>query len=74
MTSKAQSHLDIGLKGGLNFTFFNVNETNFGFNQDTETGYYGGVFLDLEIDESLSIQPEILYIGLNDFKFLNAPI
>ncbi|MGC1206299.1 MAG: outer membrane beta-barrel protein [Flavobacteriaceae bacterium] len=74
MTSKAQSHLDIGVKGGLNFTFFNVNENNFGFNQDTETGYYGGVFFDFEIDGSLSIQPEILYIGLNDFKFLNAPI
>lgn len=74
ITSKAQSHLDIGVKGGLNFTFFNIDETNFGFNQDTEIGYYGGVFFDFEINESLSIQPEILYIGLNDFKFINAPI
>ncbi len=74
LCSYGQSNNSFGIKGGLNFTFFKVNESNFGFNPDTEMGYYGGVFVDFEVDEILSIQPEILYIGLNDFQFLNAPI
>ena len=65
---------DFGVKGGLNFTFFKVDEGNFGTNPDTEVGYYGGVFLDFEIDNDLHIQPELLYKGVGDFKFLNAPI
>ncbi|MFK7781091.1 outer membrane beta-barrel protein [Psychroserpens sp.] len=72
--SYAQSEVDFGIKGGLNFTFFQVEESNFGSNTETETGFYGGVFVDFTIDESLSLQPELLYIGLNDFKFINAPI
>ncbi|GAA4975202.1 outer membrane beta-barrel protein [Algibacter aquimarinus] len=71
---EAQSNSNIGIKGGVNFTFFNVDESNFGFNQDNATGFYGGVFLDIEVDKAFSIQPEVLYIGLNDFQFLNAPI
>ena len=74
LSSEGQSNSNFGIKGGLNFTFFKVSESNFGFNQDAEIGYYGGFFIDFEIDEVLSIQPEILYIGLNDFQFLNAPI
>jgi hypothetical protein len=74
LTSKAQSNTDFGVKGGLNFTFFKINESGFGFDQDTAVGYYGGVFVDFEIDQSLSIQPEVLFIGLNDFHFINAPI
>lgn len=72
--SFAQSQADFGLKGGINLTFFNVEEGNFGTNTETETGVYGGVFVDFYIDEALSIQPEVLYIRLNDFKFVNAPI
>lgn len=70
----SQNKADFGIKGGLNLTFFNVKEGNFGINTQTETGYYSGLFCDIHIDDALSIQPEILYIGLNDFKFLNAPI
>ena len=70
----SQTNVDFGLKGGLNLTFFNVQESNFGVNTETEVGYFAGVFLDFEIDEYFSIQPEVLYIGLSDFKFINAPI
>lgn len=70
----AQSSAEFGIKGGLNLTFFNVNEANFGPNTETEVGYYGGIFVDFEIDEDFGIQPELLYIGLGDFEFLNAPI
>jgi len=72
--SSAQSDAQFGIKGGLNLTFFQVEESDFGTTTETETGVYGGVFMDFYIDESLSIQPEILYIRLNDFKFINAPI
>ena len=65
---------DFGIKAGLNFTFFKVDEGDFGTNPDTEIGSYGGVFLDFEIDNGFHIQPELLYTGVGDFKFLNAPI
>ena len=70
----AQSDVDFGIKGGLNLTFFNVKEADLGSFTNVETSYYGGLFFDFGIDESFSIQNELLYIGLNDFKFINAPI
>nr|WP_321228104.1 hypothetical protein [uncultured Psychroserpens sp.] len=70
----AQSNVDFGIKGGLNLTFFKVPEAQFGNTIQTETGFYGGVSAAFEIDKSVSLQPELLYIQLSDFKFLNAPI
>ena len=70
----AQSNADFGIKGGLNLTFFKVKEAQFGNNIETETGFYGGFFADFEIDDTVSLQPELLYIKLIDFKFINAPI
>ena len=74
LSSYGQSNSSFGIKGGLNLTFFKVSESTFGFDQDLAVGYYGGLFVDFEIDGMLSIQPEFLYIGLNDFQFINAPI
>jgi len=70
----AQSNIDLGIKGGLNLTFFNVKEADFGTFTKVETSYYGGLFFDFGLDEDFSIQTELLYIGLNDFKFINTPI
>ncbi len=70
----AQRESEFGVKGGLNLTFFQVNEANFGPNTETEVGFYGGVFMDFQIDDEFSIQPEVLYIGLGEFEFINAPI
>lgn len=72
--AEAQNNLDFGIKGGLNLTFFNVKEADFGSNSEVETSYYGGLFFEFGLDEDFSIQPEVLYIGLNDFKFINVPI
>ncbi|MGC6430562.1 MAG: hypothetical protein ACON5F_05935 [Jejuia sp.] len=69
-----QSSSSFGIKGGANFTFFKVAEASFGTNPETATGFYFGGFMDFEVDESFSIQPEVLYIVLNDFNFVNAPI
>jgi len=71
---KTYSQDDFGIKGGLNFTFFKVIEGSFGTDPETELGFYGGIFADFHINETVHIQPEILYIGIGDFKFLNAPI
>jgi len=73
-SSISQNSLKVGLKGGLNLTFFTYNQQQFGISQDIETGYYGGVFIDFNIDDKFHIQPELLYIGLGDFNFLNAPL
>lgn len=73
-TISAQTATIIGVKGGLNLTFVNVNEANFGENTETEVGFYGGVYFDLNFGENFHLQPEVLYVSLNDFKFLNAPI
>lgn len=63
-----------GIKGGVNKTFFTVNQQSLGSYSTSETGFYGGLFLDVPIDPALSIQPEVLYISVGDFNFLNVPI
>ena len=63
-----------GVKGGLNVTFFNVDENGLGTFATSEIGFYGGVFAEFPIDGFLAIQPEILYISVGDFNFLNVPI
>jgi len=63
-----------GIKGGPSLTFFNQSDGVFGENPDVEVGYFGGVFLDIFIDNGFHIQPELLYKGIGDFEFLNAPI
>ena len=72
--SYSQAQTDFGVKGGVNITFFKVDEINFGEYPDTEIGFYGGFFADFEIDANLHVQPELLYIGISDFQFLNAPV
>ncbi|MCT4628612.1 porin family protein [Winogradskyella sp.] len=65
---------EFGVKGGLNITFFKATEDNFGTNPSEEIGYYGGVFVDIEFKDKLHLQPELLFIRIRDFQFLNAPI
>jgi len=65
---------DFGIKGGLNFTFFKTDRGDFGQEVESETGAYAGLFVDFGIDDFLSIQPEMLYIGIGEFRFINAPI
>lgn len=63
-----------GIKGGLNMTFFSVNQQSLGAYATSETGFYGGVSVEFPMDHFLSIQPEVLYISVGDFSFLNVPI
>lgn len=65
---------EFGVKGGINLTFFNEDQQQFGEDPEAEVGYFGGVFLDIPINERFHIQPEVLYKGVGDFQFINAPI
>lgn len=67
-------NIKVGVKGGLNKTFFNVDMQEFGSYSTNETGFYAGLFMEFPIDDYLSIQPEVLYISVGDFDFLNVPI
>ncbi len=73
-TLNAQNSTEFGVKGGLNFTFFKVDERQFGENAEAEIGYFGGVFVDFKLEDRFHLQPELLYIAVGDFRFLNAPI
>ena len=74
VSSKAPKSVDFGLMGGLNLSFFNVTEGQFGTYQDVQVNFYGGVFVDFNIVNHFHFQPELLYIGLGDFRFLNVPL
>ena len=68
------SQTDFGIKGGISLTFFNQDDGVFGNNPDTAVEYFGGIFLDVFIDNGFHIQPELLYKGLGDFEFMNLPL
>ena len=60
----AEAQTDFGIKAGTSLTFFNENNGVFGQNPETEIGYFGGVFLDIFIDNGFHIQPELVYKGI----------
>lgn len=58
MTSQAQSPIDIGVRGGLTqATFYGDDVTS----NDFRPGFTGGAFLNYQVNEAFSIQPEVLY-------------
>ncbi|MDX1463370.1 MAG: hypothetical protein R3359_09950, partial [Marinirhabdus sp.] len=63
-----------GIKGGANFTFFNTDEQQFGEDPTIEVGYFGGVYIDLMRSENFHYQLDVLYVGIGEFQFINAPI
>ena len=65
---------DVGIRGGVNLTFFNENQEQFGEDPNAEVGFFGGFFVDVTVSEYFHIQPEVLYTGVGEFKFINAPI
>ncbi len=74
MSFKAKAQTEFGIIGGINITFFNISEGGFGPNAETEIGYYEGGFIDFKIDSGFHFQPELLYIGIQEYNFLNAPL
>ncbi|MDC8004048.1 hypothetical protein POV27_08285 [Aureisphaera galaxeae] len=74
ISSSLYGQAKVGVRGGVNLTFFNENQEQFGLNADAEVGYFGGIFVDVTISEQFHIQPEALYAGVGEFEFINAPI
>ena len=74
VTTYSVAQTEFGVKGGINLTFFNEDQAQFGENPESEIGYFGGVFVDFPITESFHIQPEMLYKGVGELQFINAPI
>ena len=70
----AIAQTEFGIRVGANFTFYNENQGQFGENPEIETGYFGGFFVNVKMNDYLNIQPELLYKGVGDFHFINAPI
>ena len=68
------SQTQFGLKGGLNFTFFNENQSQFGEQAQVDVGYFGGVYLNVPISEKVHFQPEALYNRIGEFNLINAPL
>jgi len=58
MTSQAQSPIDIGVRGGLTQAAFYGDDVS---SNDFRPGFTGGVFLNYQVNEAFSIQPEVLY-------------
>lgn len=58
LTSQAQSPVDIGVRGGVTQATFYGDDV---FSNDFRPGFTGGVFLNYQVNEAFSIQPEVLY-------------
>ena len=72
--SSIMGQTKFGIKGGVNFTFFDENQSQFGDRPQVDLGYFGGLFLNIPISEKVNFQPELLYTGIGDFEIVNAPI
>ena len=58
MTSQAQSPIDIGVRGGLTQATFYGDDVS---SNDFRPGFTGGAFLNYQVNEAFSVQPEVLY-------------
>ena len=57
-TSQAQSAVDLGVRGGLTQATFYGDDVA---SNDFRPGFTGGVFLNYQVNDAFSIQPEVLY-------------
>jgi hypothetical protein len=58
MTSQAQSPIDLGVRGGVTQATFYGDDVA---SNDFRPGFTGGVFLNYQVNDAFSVQPEVLY-------------
>ncbi len=58
MTSQAQSPIDLGVRGGVTQATFYGDDVA---SNDFRPGFTGGVFLNYQVNDVFSVQPEVLY-------------
>lgn len=58
MSSQAQSSIDLGVRGGVTQATFYGDDVA---SNDFRPGFTGGVFLNYQVNDAFSVQPEVLY-------------
>ncbi len=58
MSSQAQSPIDLGVRGGVTQATFYGDDVA---SNDFRPGFTGGVFLNYQVNDAFSVQPEVLY-------------
>lgn len=61
ITFSAEAQLKIGLKGGANFSYITEKGSGKIFDWDALTSYYGGAFVEYELNDRLSVRGEAIY-------------
>lgn len=55
---KSQEKIQLGIKGGINFTNITSNDL---YNKEYKTGFHVGALVEIPLGNKFSLQPEILY-------------
>ncbi|AWX45640.1 hypothetical protein HME9304_02667 [Flagellimonas maritima] len=66
-------NVDFGLTGGFANIAERIKEGNTTIS-NSESGIYVGAFADFEVNSGFSIQPELLYVTVEEFQSLVVPI
>lgn len=78
-TLTAYSQIGVGIKAGANFSNIDIEDIS----TDSKTGFHFGAFVNVHLNETWAIQPELLYstIGAEvdgtddiDFDYLQIPL
>lgn len=62
-----------GLKAGADFASLHGKFDGNSYSE-SETGFYAGVFADIGISDKFHVQPELLYVSVNDLNQIQVPI
>ncbi|WP_242134808.1 porin family protein [Aestuariivivens marinum] len=65
--------VNFGLKGGVDFASVRLEME--GENISTsDTGFYIGMLMEVELSETFAFQPELLYVSVEDLDFIAVPL
>lgn len=59
-----------GLKAGVDFATIKVSS----FGSASETGFFVGTYTTIKVADKVKLQPELLYVNIDDYDFLSLPL
>ncbi|MFC3335819.1 outer membrane beta-barrel protein [Flavobacterium palustre] len=62
-----------GLKAGVDFANAHGKLDGSSYN-NAETGFYAGGFVDITVSDKFHVQPELLYVSVNDLDQIQIPV
>lgn len=62
-----------GLKAGADFASLHGKDGGNSYSE-SETGFYAGGFVDIAVSDKFHVQPELLYVSINDLNQIQVPI